>query len=450
MGDLADFLLAGGQLGRCAIYTRQSVSSDEGLSSCQVQFETCESFVCSQRPVGWLPLSERFDDEGYSGATNERPALQRLLALVRTRKVEQVVIHRLDRLSRSVLGCATVLQELREFGVGLAIVTALELGHNAHDGFILNMLASFAEFEREMIAGRIAESRARLKARGLRIAGAVPFGFEADPRSKQLVPVEQEAVIVGWMFERAATGETPAFIAAAANAHGWKTKLRIGRRSGKHDGGVAWTARQVVATLRNPVYLGQFREKQGVRFGKHDPIVTSDVFAAAAAQLEARRTRTPGKRYEIEWHLKGRIVCAVCDRPMSPHTIRYRNVLYRYYRCRSTAGGRQPCGHQVSAQAIENAVERNVFPELAQESQLWDSIELAAYNHRDGGIRVRLIRPGNGEQPVARDASSKRAGASMLQYEDYVSLRPKFRITNAITGNLTRVERARGFLDAAK
>ena len=402
MGDLADFLLAGGRLVRCAIYTRQSVSSDDGLSSCQVQFEACEAFVNSQRSVGWLLLSERFDDESYSGATTERPALQRLLALVRARKVDQVVIHRLDRLSRSVLGCATLFQELRKFGAGLVIVTALELGQNAHDGFILNILASFAEFEREMIAGRIAESRARLKARGLRIAGAVPFGFQADPRTKQLVPVEQEAVIVRWMFERAAAGETPASIAAAANAQGWKTKVRIGRSTGKHHGGIIWTARQVVATLRNPFYLGQFREKQGVRFGKHDPIVTSDVFAAAAAQLEARRTRTPGKRYEIAWPLKGRIICAICDRPMSPHTIRYRNVLYRYYRCRSTAGGRAPCGHQVSAHAIETAVEVNVSRQLGQESQIWNLIDVVIYDHRDEGIRVRLIPPVDGERDAGK------------------------------------------------
>lgn len=145
MADLANFLLAGGRLVRCAIYTRQSVSSDDGLSSCQVQFEPCESFVRSQRSVGWLLLPEQFDDDGYSGATADRPALQRLLALVRARKVDQVVIHRLDRLSRSMRGCASLLEEFRKFGVGLVIVTAQELGHNAHDGFLLNILASFAD-----------------------------------------------------------------------------------------------------------------------------------------------------------------------------------------------------------------------------------------------------------------------------------------------------------------
>lgn len=226
----------------------------------------------------------------------------------------------------------------------------------------------------------------------------MPFGFGADFRTKQLVPVEEEAHVVQWMFERAAAGEAPASIATAANENGWRTKLRTGRHGGHHIGGNIWTARQVVATLRNPVYIGQFREKQGMRLGKHDPIVTNDVFAAVAAQLEARRTRTPGKRYKIDWPLKGHITCAICDRPMSPHTIRYRNVLYRYYRCRSTAGGRAPCGHQVSAQAIETSVEVNVSEQLGQESQIWDSIEHVIYDHRDGGIRVRVIPPVDGEQ----------------------------------------------------
>ncbi|MBM3812459.1 MAG: recombinase family protein [Acidimicrobiia bacterium] len=402
MGDLAAFVLAGGRLVRCAIYTRQSVSSDDGLSSCQVQFQACESLVRSQRSVGWILLPERFDDEGYSGATTERPALQRLLALVRARKVELVVIHRLDRLSRSVLGCATLLDEFRKFGIRLVIVSAPELGHHAHDGFLMNILASFAEFEREMIAARIAESRARLKARGQRIAGAVPFGYDADPRSKQLVPSANESAVVKWLFEQAAAGRTPAEIADDANANGWRTKERVARRSAKAFGGNLWTARQVIATLRNPVYLGLFREKHDLRIGHHDPIVTHDLFAAAAAQLKARRTREPGKQYAIDWPLKGRIVCAVCERPMSPHTIRYRNSIYRYYRCRSTGGGRKPCGHQVSAPAIENSIEANVSQQLGQRSPIWDLIEVVMWDYRDSSVRVRLLPPVEAEQAQGR------------------------------------------------
>lgn len=394
MDDLAAFLLAGGRLVRCAIYTRQSVSSDDGLSSCQVQFQACESFVRSQRSVGWILLPERFDDEGFSGATTERPALQRLLALVRARKVDLVVIHRLDRLSRSVLGCATLLDQFRKFGIRLAIVTAPELGHHAHDGFLMNILASFAEFERELIAARIGESRARLKARGRRVAGAVPFGYDADPRSKQLVPNVGESAVVKWLFEQAAAGRRPAEIADDANANGQRTKERTARRTTRTRGGNLWTARQVIATLRNPVYLGLFREKHDLRIGHHDPIVTHDLFAAAAAQLGARRTREPGKQNTIDWPLKGRIVCAVCERPMSPHTIRYRNFIYRYYRCRSTAGGRKPCGLQVPAQNIEEAAcrELRALRRVSVEpGQLRDHVESIVYDPRDQSVRARFI-----------------------------------------------------------
>jgi DNA invertase Pin-like site-specific DNA recombinase len=113
-----------------------------------------------------------------SGATLDRPALDRLRALVRRGQVDQVIVHRLDRLSRSVRGYSTLLNEFRELEVGLVVVTAPELGHSAQDNFMLNILASFAEFEREMIASRIAESRERLKARHLRFAGGVPFGCQ--------------------------------------------------------------------------------------------------------------------------------------------------------------------------------------------------------------------------------------------------------------------------------
>ena len=158
-----------------------------------------------------------------------------------------------------------------------------------------------------MIASRIAESRTRLKARGRRIAGAVPFGYEADSRTKQFFPSSSEAAVVKWMFDQAAAGKTPAEIADAANANGWRTKQHTARRTGTRHGGNLWTARQVIATLRNPVYLGLFRDKDDFRIGHHEPIVTHEMFASVAAHLEARRTRTPGKRYQIDWPLKGRI-----------------------------------------------------------------------------------------------------------------------------------------------
>ncbi|MCC6392599.1 MAG: recombinase family protein [Bryobacterales bacterium] len=352
--------------------------------------------MIAQALNGWTLIEERFDDDGVSGATLNRPALQRLLIEVRAHRVEQVIVYRLDRLARSVVGSVRLLEEFRKHKTKLVIVTAPELGCGAQDNLVLNILASFAEFEREMIASRIAEARVALKARGRRIAGAVPYGYDADPGTKQLVPNESESAVVKWMFEEAAAGKLPAEIAQAANERGWRTKITAGRRNGKLHGGGLWTARQILATLRNPVYIGSFREKNGVRGGHHEPIVSGEIFASVADQLQSRRTRAPGKRYNIDWPFKGRIQCAMCERPMTPHLIRYKNWLYRYYRCRSTEGGRKPCSRQVCAQDIETAVQQQFWINWRvklESNQLRDHVESIIYDWRDDSIRAFLIRP---------------------------------------------------------
>ena len=182
-----------------------------------------------------------FDDDGVSGATLNRPALQHLLVRIRDRQVDQVVVHRLDRLARSLIGCVSLVEEFRRHDTRLAIVTAPELGCAAQDNLVFNILASFAQFEREMIASRIAETRAQLKARGRRIAGAVPYGYDADPQTKQLVVNKDESGIVKWMFEAAASGQLPAAIAEATNRRGWRTKATVGRRTANQRGGNLWT-----------------------------------------------------------------------------------------------------------------------------------------------------------------------------------------------------------------
>lgn len=319
---------------QCAIYTRQSATSSDSLSSCDVQYEACGLYLESQREHGWTLLPDRFDDDGYSGASLDRPALNRLLALIRRGEVDQILVHRLDRLSRSVRDCVTLLDEFRRLEVGLVIVTAPELDHSAQDNFMLNIMASFAEFEREIIAARIADSRAQLKGRHLRFAAAVPLGYDADRRTKQLVPHPMEAEIVRWTFAEAASGERPAEIATNANARRFRTKANG-----------PWSARQFVATLRNPVYAGRFKDGKGVRPACHEPIIDINLFEAVGRALDSRRTAGPKRTsYGEVWLLKGKIYCRRCGRLLTSHSCRHGVIVYRYYRCRATSGGRPPCG----------------------------------------------------------------------------------------------------------
>jgi site-specific DNA recombinase len=312
--------------------------------------------------------------------------------------------NRLDRLVRSLLKSAVLLEELRQHGVRLVIVTAPELGNAAGDNFMLNILASFAEFEREMIASRIAESRARLKARGVRVGGAVPLGYSTDPRTKQLVANKDDATIVKWMFAQAGSGQAPAKIADQANERGWLTKVRVGIRPARKQGGNPWTARQVVATLRNPVYIGIFQERGSRRAGFHDAIIATELFESVGAQLDSRRTRVPGKGFlGIVWHLRGLVRCGICDRFMATHTVRKRNCIYLYYRCRSTAGGLKPCGVQVGAAQLEFAVLRELSIRSDPDADVFKKlVETLSYDHRSGIITMTLVPPS--ESPPEQQA----------------------------------------------
>ncbi len=268
---------------------------------------------------------------------------------------------------------------------------------------MLNILASFAEFEREMIAARIADTRARLKQRHLRFAGGVPFGYDADRRTKQLAPNEEESAVVKWMFSEAAAGKKPADIAEAANGLGYRTKVSVALRTGNKRGGSLWTARQVVATLRNPVHIGMLRDGDSARLGCHDGIIGDAEFAQAGEMLDGRRTRRPGAFvYGPIWPLKGKIKCGTCGRPLMPHGTRRGNKVYRYYRCRSTADGRPPCGYQIAAGTIESAVAA-VLPRIHRDEldshRIRTHVESVVYDNETWTVTVRRV--GQDDKTVA-------------------------------------------------
>ena len=335
----------------CGIYTRQSRPSDGDFSSCEAQFEACCQYVVSQFSQRWLLNGRSYNDDGEASESLDRPAIQRLVADIEQGKVQRVVVHRFDRLSRSMRHFAELLERFRSNGIALTIVTSPELGSSAADMLVLNVLGAFAEFEREMIHDRMAESRAVLKARGRRVAGVVPYGYISDEQTRQLEIEPTESQRVRAMFRLATEGKTPTEIARLANERGWRTKRRRGTEGGP------WTPRQVLATLSNPTYSGLIRDGDSTRPGMHEAIVDQDVFDAVRRQVESRRTRSSGRRDDEVWALRGLLHCGQCGRPMSPNTSGYRNFMYCYYRCRSTAGGTPPCkGVRVPAWEIEQFV----------------------------------------------------------------------------------------------
>ena len=243
---------------RYAIYTRQSVEKADDLGSCEVQFVTCRDHAQATGEANLHWTGQRFDDEGYAGATLDRPAMRKLRKVIDLGGIDRLYAVALDRLTRSMRDAIVLLDELDKAGVELRLVHQAELTSGPEDRFLRHVLAAFAEFERDMIATRIAESRAYLKKHGRRLAGPPPYGYDADPVTKQLVPNAPEARRVRSIFKHVAAGRLPKQIAFVCNKQGWTTKVRVAKRSGKTVGGGRWTARQVLAVLTNPVYVGQF------------------------------------------------------------------------------------------------------------------------------------------------------------------------------------------------
>lgn len=275
---------------RYAIYTRQSRDTLDSFSSCQVQCMTCEDFARQTGEVALQWIGQRFDDEGYSGATLDRPAMRELRKVIDAGGVDRVYAVALDRLTRNMRDAVVLLEQFDQAKVELRLVHQSELTSGPEYRFLKHVLAAFAQFEREMIATRIAESRANLKKHGRRLAGNVPYGYDADPVTKQLVPNPVEARRVRTIFRRAAEGQLPKQIAFSCNKQAWGTKLYDVKRSGKTKGGRRWTPRYVLAILQNPVYTGCFAEADRTRPGCHEAIIPPELFEQVRQTVSARRT----------------------------------------------------------------------------------------------------------------------------------------------------------------
>ena len=251
-----------------AIYTRQSSEPRDGLSSCDAQFQLCMDVARAESRPDDRWIGERFDDEGISGRTLDRPALTRLRHRAQEGAIDRVYCMALDRLSRSLTDTSVLFDEFDRVGVEVRVVHLPELNNRPESRLLRHIVASFAQFEREMMATRIAETRTYLKQHRRRLAGPAPYGYDADPITKQLVPNRVEARRVRAIFKRAANGQKPSEIARRIDHLGWRTKQWESKRSGQKVGGGRWTARQVPSVLRIPVYIGEFNGPSQIWAGR--------------------------------------------------------------------------------------------------------------------------------------------------------------------------------------
>src|SRR5512132_255116 len=245
---------------RCAIYTRKS--SEEGLeqdfNSLDAQRESCEAFIRSQKHEGWLCLSEMYDDGGISGATMERPALKRLLADIEAGSIDTVVVYKVDRLTRSLNDFAKIVEVFDRQGVSFVSVTQQFNTTTSMGRLTLNMLLSFAQFEREVIGERIRDKIAASKKKGMWMGGFVPLGYRAQ--DGKLIIVESEAATVRFTFRRYAELGSVRLLKDELDARSIQSKMRTSA-SGRISGGRPFARGHLYRLLSNPIYTGRIAHK---------------------------------------------------------------------------------------------------------------------------------------------------------------------------------------------
>src|ERR1700730_5044643 len=245
---------------RCAIYTRKS--SEEGLeqdfNSLHAQREACEAFIKSQAGEGWRPVKTAYDDGGLSGGTMERPALQRLLADINEGLIDVVVVYKVDRLTRSLADFAKMVEVFDARGVSFVAVTQQFNTTTSMGRLTLNVLLSFAQFEREVTGERIRDKIAASKRKGIWMGGLVPLGYEV--RERQLVVNQTEAETVGEIFQRYLELGSVRLLMEDLNSRSVRSKVRIAR-NGKRSGGNLFFRGALYELLSNPIYIGEIRHK---------------------------------------------------------------------------------------------------------------------------------------------------------------------------------------------
>ena len=342
---------------RCAVYTRKS--SEEGLeqdfNSLHAQREACEAYIASQRYEGWKGVAARYDDGGYSGGSMERPGLTRLLADIASGLIDIVVVYKVDRLTRALSDFARIVEIFDARGVSFVSVTQSFNTTTSMGRLTLNVLLSFAQFEREVTAERIRDKIAASKKKGIFMGGRVPMGYRVENRKLHIV--EEEAETIRTIFDVYLRTRSTIAAAAELTRMGITSKVQTPVR-GKAKGGIPFTYGPLQWVLRNRTYIGEISHKGQHYPGEHEAIIDRTTFEAVQQLLTDQRSSLTRTRHRMRSLLTGRIYDANGNR-MAPSHSNKRGLRYRYYVSRALLDGppdRAGKPSRIPAIAIEDLV----------------------------------------------------------------------------------------------
>jgi len=374
---------------RCAIYTRKSTEHglDQEFNSLDAQREACEAYIKSQASLGWKVLSQQYNDPAYSGGNLDRPALKRLLADIEANRVDVVVVYKIDRLTRSLGDFAKLVEAFDARSISFVAVTQQFNTTTSMGRLTLNILLSFAQFERELASERVKDKIAASRKKGKWTGGTVPLGYDA--RNRKLIPNKTEAETVRTIFRLYLQEKSFGKLVTELDRRGIVTKRRE-TRAPKYNGGIRFTYGPVAHFLKNRIYIGEIHYDGKWFKGEHEAIVNRATFNKVQELLRINSARRGTKYSSGNAPLTGKLYDDKGNR-MGPSFSSKNGVRYRFYISRALRGRHHECGSvkRISAPEIEALVANSLESALqtSKENAL-QAIERIVLSH--GRIVVEL------------------------------------------------------------
>lgn len=360
----------------CAIYTRKSSEEgmDQDFNSLDAQREACESYVQSQKAEGWLVLPDRYDDGGYTGGNMERPALRQLMADIALKRIRIVVVYKVDRLTRSLADFAKLVELFDAHGVSFVSVTQQFNTTSSMGRLTLNVLLSFAQFEREITGERIRDKIAASKAKGM--GGNPPMGY--IPKDRTLVIDEPAALQVREIFNLYLTLGCVSKLKTEIDRLNWKTQARIGQKSMRVTGNRSFSRGHLYRILTSPLYIGQIGHKDKVYPGQHRGIIEQSVWDAVQAKLSENRQGNRQRTGAQSMSLLAGLVWDDQGGRLTPSHSKKGERRYRYYisNCLLQQNREDvPDALRIPANELEGVVMQALSEFLQQDSTIFNLLE---------------------------------------------------------------------------
>jgi DNA invertase Pin-like site-specific DNA recombinase len=415
---------------RCAIYTRKSSEEglEQGFNSLDAQRESCAAFIQSQKALGWVPSPTLYDDGGYSGGNMERPGLKLLLADIAARRIKVIVVYKVDRLTRSLADFAKLVELFDSHGVSFVSVTQQFNTTSSMGRLTLNVLLSFAQFEREVTGERIRDKIAASKRKGMWMGGIPPMGYA--PKERSLSIIEDQAIQIREIFNLYVDLGCVRTLKAELDRRGWITPERQTKRPGA-GGKRPFSRGHLYRILSNPIYIGQISHKGEVFEGNHPALIDREVWYAVQDQLESNRQGVKGRVNAINPSLLAGLLIDASGQKLVPTHTKRNSRRYRYYVSGDLHEGTAPkqTGFRIPAHELETAVTDCITNFLENESLVLDWIEQQA-------DRITLsVKDSLRAAKAAAELLATDGRKHLAQMVERIVVRPD-RLEIAIKGNL--------------